>query len=583
MVSETIRVNYDIHVAMQLELRNLRQRVAAFESGAAYQRMETANHRIRHYYEGQLQLLKRELDAACRETVKIRNMWFDVFLEVQKEYEQRIRELEKQFEQKDALILKGKQTEARLREEVRDKTHEVVEERTEKIREKEKNQALKARLSENSANSSTPSSQESFRGKVPNNREKSGKAPGAQPGHEGHKRKRFSHVDHTVRLKTPAEITENPDYYPVMKDGKPVQVHKKVVDIHVDVIVTDYVADVYRNRKNGARKHAAFPDGMHLEVNYGDSVKALVFFMRNHMNVSEEKIIGFLREVTDGELEISRGMVDSINREFSEKTGPEQEAIFAALADASVLYADMTNVRMNGQLKNVVACSDHRHCMYTYRDHKGDEGLKGTPIEVNDNVHVHDHDRTMYHYGSRHQECNEHHLRYLKGAMENEPGFTWHMQMRELLQEMNRTREAQGRNLKEEQIQDFEERYDRILDLADKEYYDNPPTDYYRKGFNLSREFREYRESILYFLHDPEVDFTNNEAERCCRQIKRRMAVSGTFRGKTEHSAQEYCAAMSVLQTWRMAGERTLTKITEVFSRPRPDRTKAKESDAASA
>ena len=47
MVSETIRVNYDIHVAMQLELRNLRQRVAAFESGAAYQRMETANHRIR--------------------------------------------------------------------------------------------------------------------------------------------------------------------------------------------------------------------------------------------------------------------------------------------------------------------------------------------------------------------------------------------------------------------------------------------------------------------------------------------------------------------------------------------------------
>lgn len=58
--------------------------------------------------------------------------------------------------------------------------------------------------------------------------------------------------------------------------------------------------------------------------------------------------------------------------------------------------------------------------------------------------------------------------------------------MRSLLKEMNRVREAQGRELRPEQAADFETRYDKILDLADQEYQDNPPSTYYRKGYNLS-------------------------------------------------------------------------------------------------
>lgn len=54
-----------------------------------------------------------------------------------------------------------------------------------------------------------------------------------------------------------------------------------------------------------------------------------------------------------------------------------------------------------------------------------------------------------------------------------EPNLTWHGKMRSLLQEMNATREEQGCILTGKQIESFEERYNKLLDLADKEYYDN--------------------------------------------------------------------------------------------------------------
>lgn len=148
------------------------------------------------------------------------------------------------------------------------------------------------------------------------------------------------------------------------------------------------------------------------------------------------------------------------------------------------------------------------------------------------NTLVHDHAAVFFHYGSEHQDCGIHKMRRAKGVSENEPDRTWSGKMYDLLAEMNSTRnKAEGLVLTEEQITDFEKRYDETLDLADKEYYDDPPGEYYRKGINLAKELREYKDSMLFFLRHPEVDFTNNISERLGRSIKRHMVVTGTFRG----------------------------------------------------
>ena len=544
---------------LQYRLKHAEDRIKDLESGEEYRKMKIRTSHIVRYHEHRRARDGREIARLKRQLKANRENWFRVFTDMQAENERRLRE-------KDLIIEKLSEQLRKAREKNRTLMREVTETRAKVNDEKEKNQKLTAQVNQNFENSSLPSSSVPFRGKVPNNRVKTGRAPGAQPGHEGHRRTALEPTGEPVFIDAPEEIRNSPDYY--VPSGPGSTVRKQVIGISFAVTVTEYYAHVYRNRRTGARYHAPFPEGVQLDVNYDDSVKALVFLLRSHLNVSIDKTAEFIREMTDGKVKLSHGTVSGINEEFSRKTEAEQKEIFARLAAAEVMYTDMTSVRHNGKLKNVVVCSDKANVYYAFRDTKGDAGLRGTPVEFFLNLLVHDHDKTFYHYGSEHQDCNVHHTRYLRGAAENEPGLTWHKEMLALLLEMNTAREKQNRKLEETQINEFIRRYDGIVETAAREYYDKPPSRYYRKGFNLYKELRDYKGSVLRFLENEDVDFGNNEAERCARKIKRHTVVSGSFRGKTNKSGEEYCRSMSVLQTDRRKGENIYRKAREYFRRP---------------
>ncbi len=543
---------------LQYSLKAARDRILSLESGAEFQKMQSKLDRQRHYYERQLRERDRKIEKLSRMLDAQREKWFEIFEDIQTEMIKKLEEKDRSIEKLKAQLGKKSKKQHKL-------MREVTETRAKLNDEKEKNQKLKAQVNQNFENSSTPSSQDPFRNKVPNNRVSTGRGEGGQPGHEGHGRKRLPVTEKPVFIDAPDEIKNNPDYYKL--EGK--QVHKQVIGIRLSAVVTDYYADVYRNRLTGARYHAPFPEGVVLDVNYDESIKAFVFLLRNHLNVSIDKTGEFIREMTDGKVSISHGMICGINKEFSEKTREELLEIFARLAASEVVYTDMTNVRHNGKLKNVVVCSNKEEVFYAFRDKKGNEGLKGTPVEYSTGVLSHDHDKTFYRYGGAHQDCNYHHTRYLRGAIENEPDLEWHRQMLDLLLEMNAERERQERNLGEDQIKEFKDRYDRILDLAEQEYYDNPPSRYYRKGYNLSKELRDYKEAVLLFLTNPKVDFGNNEAERCARKAKRHTVVSGSFRGATNEGGEAYCQAMSVLESDRRKGINVYQQVKDYFKRPK--------------
>lgn len=557
---------------LQYRCRHAEQRVAALESGAEYRKLQLGMKRQRRYYENLLKRKDQEITRLSRLVSSNREMWFQVYEDIQKEYEDRLSKAERVIEKMKQRIREKDDKLSEQKKKISEKTDEVIAERAKLNDEKEKNQKLQAQVDQNFQNSSTPSSQDAFRGKVHNNRQKTDRNEGGQPGHSGHRRKTLAVTEEPVFIDAPDEIKNNPDFYEV--SGPNAAVHKQVIGIRFDVKVTDYWAKIYRNKKTGTKYHAPFPEGVQLEVNYDDSVKALIFLLRNHLNVSIDKTCEFLEEMTDGLLRVSHGKVSGINEEFSRKTKTEQDAIFASLAAGKVMYADMTCVRHNGKIKNVVICSDKLNIYYAFRDKKGHEGLKGTPVEYFLNTLVHDHDKTFYHYGSAHQECNVHHTRYLRGAAETEKLLKWHSEMLELLLEMDAEWKKQGRKLSQEQVNGFIQKYDAILDQAQKEYYDNPPSKYYRKGYNLYKEMREYKDSVLLFLSDPYVDFGNNEAERNARKIKRHTVMSGSFRGKTNRSGEDYCACMSVMQTDKRKGEKIYSKTREYFKRTAVIRTR---------
>ena len=280
----------------------------------------------------------------------------------------------------------------------------------------------------------------------------------------------------------------------------------------------------------------------------------------------------FLSELTGGELKISTGMVSGLSKECSLKSEPEQKKAFADLLLSPVMCTDFATVRVNGKNNNVAVCATPSTVMYFAKEHKGHEGIKGTPVETYQHTLVHDHDKTYYNYGSNHAECNEHPLRYLKDGMENEPDYKWAGQMRKLIQEMIHFRKnldpSDDRDPDEiapDKVKAFEERYDEILDLAKEEYEYEPPTKYYKDGYNLYKKIEKYKTAQLLFLHDKRVPTTNNLSERLLRVIKRKLAQVTTFR--SFDSLEHLCQSLSMVSSLRAQGRNIYDGIASIFNR----------------
>ena len=68
-----------------------------------------------------------------------------------------------------------------------------------------------------------------------------------------------------------------------------------------------------------------------------------------------------------------------------------------------------------------------------------------------------------------------------------------------------------------------------------------------RKGHNLALRLHERRDETLRFLTDPQVPFTNNEAERDLRMMKLRQKISGGFRSRS--GADDFAVLRTIIAT----------------------------------
>lgn len=232
-----------------------------------------------------------------------------------------------------------------------------------------------------------------------------------------------------------------------------------------------------------------------------------------------------------------------------------------------VLHTDCTNAKVNGKNCYVYVCAlPEGKALYFAREKKGHEGVKGTVTEDYQGILVHDHEATFYSYGTGHQECLAHVLRYLKASMDNEPERTWNKAMHSLVQEMIHYRNGlQGSPRPDpEAVPRYEERYMEILETARNEYENIPASKYYKDGYNLFLRMEKYKQEHLLFLHDPRVPATNNETERLLRSYKRKQAQAVTFR--SFESIDYLCQCMSMLALMRLDGtENIFNRVSRIF------------------
>ena len=271
---------------------------------------------------------------------------------------------------------------------------------------------------------------------------------------------------------------------------------------------------------------------------------------------------------------MSTGLICGLSGEFSRKTEAEQKKAFADMLLAPVMNIDLTTASVNGESANVVVCATPENVLYFPREHKGHSAIVGTPIEDYLGILIHDHDLTFYRYGSAHQECLDHVLRYLKDSIQNESKLKWNSQMRELIREMIHFRKSLDSDdsrdpdqIAPDRVRALEVRYDEILEIARCEYEYEPPNKYYKEGFNLSKRMQKYKAEHLLFLHDRRVTHSNSLSERLLRIYKRKQHQVMSFRSFS--GLEGLCDALGAIATLRAQGKSLFESVAAIFDAPK--------------
>ncbi len=148
--------------------------------------------------------------------------------------------------------------------------------------------------------------------------------------------------------------------------------------------------------------------------------------------------------------------------------------------------------------------------------------------------------------GVEHSLCNAHHLRALQALVDIE-GAAWARRLQELLRRASRAaRIAVDRDIAVPA---------RLVALV---FHESPPPfssgkgKKRRIGHNPALRLGDHKTAVRRFLTDPEVGFTNNEAARDLRRMKRRQKMSGGF--GAAQGAENFTLLRSSIATARKQG-----------------------------
>ena len=548
---------------LQYKVKDLTAQIKAYKSGEKYDSLTKFYDNLLASKDREIRKIKLELAKARAQYTDVRNNWQDVLEDLESEHIKALAQKDRAIAALWRRIVKLEKENEELRQKSQERIERLYEALVELEEEKAKVQKLKAQINRDYETSGTPSSMSVNKKKITNNREKTGKKPGGQPGHPGHRRRQY---EPTARHEIYPPHRGDLNYRPTGRT-----ITKQLIDVKVNLVVTEWHTLEYRDIWTGQRVHADFPDGLVNEVTYGGTVKALAFLVQNHCNVSIGKTSDLLCEITGGQLRLSTGTICNLAKEFSRKTEAERKKAFADMMLAPSMNVDFSVARVNGKNMAVFVCANDEHVLYFAKEHKGHEGVKGTPLEDYQNAVTHDHDITFYKYGSKHQECLEHIRRYLKDGSINEPDKTWHAKMRRLINEMmtwwgglDPDDKRNPDEIDPAKVAEFEDKYDEILNFAAKEYEDEPPNmKYYPDGFNLCKRMLGYRDNHLLFLHDRCVSPTNNLSERLLRIFKRKQHQVISFR--SFEGLGFVCDALGVIADIRNQGKNLYDSLADIF------------------
>jgi transposase len=422
---------------------------------------------------------------------------------------------------------------------------------------------LERQLGLNSSNSGKPPSSDGLKKPMRTRslRVPSGKKRGGQKGHPGE----------TLRqVKTPDVVV---DHYPEICAGCGAALTAAMATSHAarqvfdlpeprPPMVTEHRAHVCSCAQCGTPSSAAFPEGVAAPVQYGPRIGAMVVYLLHGHFLPEDRLAEVMRDLFG--VSLVPATIARMSRCCAERLQSFIDAVRVEVCRAKVKHLDETGFRLGGKTQWLHIASTALLTFYRVCAKRGSilAGVVG--------IAVHDHWKPYYTMGGvLHALCNAHHLRELKALIEIDQE-DWARKMQILLRRAchatNLAREK-SRPLKPRLVVRIERRYDAIVAEGLAFHLALPPLRRaqrrgwkpQRVGHNLLGRLEQRKGDVLRFLHDPNVPFTNNQAEGDARMMKLRQKISGGFRAQA--SADDFTVIRSVLSTARKQGWDILTTL----------------------
>ncbi len=415
---------------------------------------------------------------------------------------------------------------------------------------------LKRRLGLDSSNSGKPPSSDGLKkpSRVRNLREPSGKTTGGQKGHPGKT---------LLQVETPDLVV---DHYPeaCARCGSALtaamatsHAARQVFDLPEPqpLVVTEHRAHVCSCARCGAPTQAAFPEGVAAPVQYGTRISAFVLYLLHGHFLPEDRLAELMRDLFG--VSLVPATIARMSRSCADRLHSFGQAVRDCVNGAKVKHLDETGFRLGGKTQWLHIASSALLTCYRVCASRGSLWTDVVGIVV------HDHWKPYYTMkGVLHALCNAHHLRELKALIDIDQE-DWARKMQILLRRAcHATNLARQRGvlLKPRLIARIERRYDAIVAEGLAFHHAQPELRRLQRrsgkprriGHNLLLRLQQRRNDVLRFLHDPDVPFTNNQAERDARMMKLRQKISGGYR--SQDSAEDFAVIRSVLSTARKQG-----------------------------
>lgn len=384
---------------------------------------------------------------------------------------------------------------------------------------------LEARLKLNSTNSSKPPSSDGLNKPSPKSlRKKSNRKSGGQPGHDGKTLEQVESPDHRHELK----LTRCPDSGIELSEERIVGTLKRqVFDLPSPKLeVIEYVSYIYE-LDNGKRVHADFPEGVDGPVQYGFRLQAWLVYLSDYQMIPLRRIRSMCADlfgysVSEATILKARERCAQNLEEFIKVTGEK-------LSNSEVLHADETGMRVSNKTVWLHSLSNAEQTLYHIDQKRGYDAIERMGIlEQYTGRLVHDFWPAYFKLLCLHAMCNQHIVRELTFFEEK---YAWAIKIKELLLEACHDRLAksseQWHDLYSTILQEGYEAIDFKPEKSKKKRRGRPAKP---KELNLLERLDKHRDSVLAFLDDPNVPFTNNQAEQDVRMAKVKQKVSGCFR-----------------------------------------------------